>query len=487
MTAGTTIGWRDWSTEAFQAARRDPRPVLLLVTTAWSAACRRFDRGALADGDVAREIERGFVAIRVDADRRPDIADRYGLGAWPTLVCLTSDGELLSGGSAIDIRRLARTLAELVRTYSSRRAEIEERAHDARLRRRESQAAPIARASGLAVDAEESAARLVREAFDDRWAGFGAGAKTPQVAAVAFALARGARTGDRDLADLAVRTLDRLGWSELSDASSGAFHRACRTRAWTLPDTARLLDVQADLAMLFLDAAAALDEQAYADRARAALDYVSGHLADQAGGFFNSEAELGADLDGLVDRTVVVPANARIVRALLRGAEALRAAHFGDLAMAAIERLVPLAYSPGAGVAHYLVDGSPRVRGLLADQVDTSAALVDLSQASGNRVYVELAEELMRSCRRKLWSRELGGFRDRLPTTSGAGDVGLLADPLVPFAVNCEAARVLARIARDIGHGDLGEMASDVLTALRPARDHVEAADYALAVLEVKG
>jgi uncharacterized protein YyaL (SSP411 family) len=329
----------------------------------------------------------------------------------------------------------------------------------------------------------------LRAAFDGTWAGFGDGPKVPSAPPVAFALAHGTRAGDRDLVDLAVRTLDRIGWGDLSDAASGAFHRACTNRDWTAPDTARLLDVQAELAALFLDAAVALDEQAYAARARAALDYVTRTLADEMGGFFNSEAASGGDDDRgeRVDRLIVTSANARMVRTLLRAADVLEEPRLAEAAMDAIERIVPVAYAPGAGVAHCLVQGSPRVRGLLADQVHMSAALVDLSQASGNRVYAELAEELMRSCRRKLWSPEHGGFLDRLRTTSGGGDIGLLADPLVPPAANCEAARVLARLARETGHEDLHDMARETLAAIGAAcRDRLtDACDFALAAGEV--
>ena len=36
------------------------------------------------DDDVRELIERRFVPILVNADDRPDVADRYGLGGWPT-------------------------------------------------------------------------------------------------------------------------------------------------------------------------------------------------------------------------------------------------------------------------------------------------------------------------------------------------------------------------------------------------------------------
>jgi uncharacterized protein YyaL (SSP411 family) len=499
MATGPIIPWREWSTEAFATAHRGSMPVLLLVTTSWSAACRVLEREVLTDAVVAGTVSDRFVAVRVDADRRPDIAERYRLDGWPTLLCLTADGEVLSGGTTVDASRLVRVLTDLAEAFTARREDIERRAREGRRARREP-SGPVPRPEhGIEGEAPARVAAYLKQAFDDTWAGFGDGPKTPHSAPVAFALTHGVRTGDGELREMAVRTLDRLGWSDLSDARTGAFHRACGTRAWTEPDTARLLQVQADLAGLFLDAAVILDEDAYAERARAALTYVTDALADEAGGFFESQCTAedavetsgdgparAAGRDG-VDRIVVTSSNACMVRTLLRAAEVLRAPQFGEIALAAIERILPLAYSSGAGVAHYLTDGSPRVRGLLVDQVEASAALIDLAQASGNRVYLELAEELMRSCLRKLWSPEHGGFLDRLRSVSGGGDIGRMPDPLVPFATNCQAARVLARLARATGHDDLRVGASDTLAALG-AISHLQgvlAADYALAVVEV--
>ena len=511
MSSVSSVVPAAWATEAFSTAHRTGAPVLLLIGARWSSACRRFAGNVLGDAAIVDLVSRRFVAVAVDVDRRPDIAARYALPErdaddemlLPTVLCLTADGEVLSGGGEVDAPRLMQALAAIADTVAARREEIARRARDTRRTRREQQGDSHAAArsaeswprdlgpgsNALALDvADVSAAAAARltQAFDATWAGFGEGAKRPHVSAVALALGLAVRTGDDALREMAVRTLDRLGWSDLSDARTGAFHRLCRQREWTAPDTARLLGVQAELAGLFLDAAVMLDERAYADRARAALDYTAAVLADPAGGFFESEAEDDGE-PGSVDRVLITSSNARMVRTLLRAAEVLHAPRYGELAMQTIERLAPAVYAQSAGVAHYLEHESPRVRGLLVDQVETSAALLDLAEASGNRVYLELSEELMRGCMRKLWAPESGGFLDRLRSSSGGGDIGRLGDPLVPVAVNCLAARVLARLARETGGDDLREHAASTLTAIAPHAfaQGLLAADYAVAHSEV--
>src|SRR5688572_10617910 len=96
------VQWHPWNADAFERARRDGRPILLSLTAAWSAGCREMDRRTYADAGVVADINERFVPIRVDADERPDIADRYELGGIPTIAFLSPSGELIGGGTFVD-------------------------------------------------------------------------------------------------------------------------------------------------------------------------------------------------------------------------------------------------------------------------------------------------------------------------------------------------------------------------------------------------
>ena len=85
--------------------------MLLSIVTGWSVACRAMDETSYADPAVVSLINTRFVAVRVDADRRPDISERYSLGGWPTTAFLTSDGALIGGGTFVASDRFASVLA----------------------------------------------------------------------------------------------------------------------------------------------------------------------------------------------------------------------------------------------------------------------------------------------------------------------------------------------------------------------------------------
>ena len=90
------------------------------------------------------------------------------------------------------------------------------------------------------------------------------------------------------------------------------------------------------------------------------------------------------------------------------------------------------------------MDGGPKLQGLLIDQVATADALLSAYALTGDEPYRMMAEEIGLFMLRTL-AAPGGGFYDR---TFDSADLGLLRSRRLPFAGNCEAARVFAQLAR---------------------------------------
>ena len=170
-----------------------------------------------------------------------------------------------------------------------------------------------------------------------------------------------------------------------------------------------------------------------------------------------------------------------MVSATLRAAELLDDTALGEFALKSLERIVVACYSPGAGIAHCL-DGRPSVRGLLDDQIAMAAAHLDAHAATGNIVYEMMAQELAHYAVRTMWDGQHGGFFDR-SVPEAAERVGLMRERLKPFVANCDAARVLKRLAARKGDHDFGARADATLAAMAPlaAQQGPLAAHYLLA------
>ena len=481
------VDWLPWGRAAFARAASGQRPVLLFVGAAWCPGSAGMARATYSDSTVGELIERCYVPVRVDADRRPDIAERYTLGGWPTTAFLTPAGQLLGGETYVDPPRMALLLRRVAGEFARRRDEL---------------AAAPPQAPGAppaAVPAGDIPAWLEQQllaAFDPLHGGFAAVPKHLDVPALHFGLQRIA-AGHTALLEAVTRTLDAADRGSLFDAVEGGAFRCCARRDWTTPRVEKLLAVNAEVLELLLDGWSVLGDPRWRERAVGIVRYVGTRLADRgAGGFYASQfadddyyaagAEARARRDAPpIDRAIYAEGTARMAAAFLGAAARLEDSSLAQFAADSLERVVGETYERGSGIAHAL-DGDGVVRGLLADQVWTSAALLELYDAAGSEVHLDIAQELMRFALRKLLDPATGCFADR---SIDDEDIGLLREPLFPFDTNCRAVRVLARLARLSGQDDFRRRADAVLQALAPAAQArgAGAAPWVLARLELAG
>jgi uncharacterized protein YyaL (SSP411 family) len=121
-----TVRWFDWSEEAFRKAQAEDKPVVMDLTAPWSHGCRVMDEQTYRDPEVVEFLNRDYVPVRVDCDRRPDINDRFNLGGWPTTAFLTPNGELLGGATFVARDQMKQLLVQLKVGYAANRHRIAE-------------------------------------------------------------------------------------------------------------------------------------------------------------------------------------------------------------------------------------------------------------------------------------------------------------------------------------------------------------------------
>ena len=460
------VEWQPWTASAFARAREEQKPVLLSIATAWCHWCHEMDRTSYADAEIAAFINDRFVPIRVDADDRPDISERYSLGGWPTTAFLTPGGEILAGGTFVPIERMRGVLKQVSEGFRSHFDRTAAPRHgDAK-----SPSEPV-------LDAPQLTERVFAT-FDDEFGGFGTEPKFPHVAPLRLALDLFAESHDSALERMVVVSLDHIGWGGLYDNVDGGFFRYATTREWQLPHFEKLLDVNASLARLFLDAGSTLQVTRFTERAGDTLRYLQNWLADPVdGGWYGSQdaddAYYAASSHDArraltppaISRTVYADSNAVMVSTSLAAANVFKDEGLRDFAIKSLERMLLLCYKPGFGVAHYY-DGEPRVRGLLADQVAMASACLDAFDLTGNVVYEMMAEELGHYAMRTMFDEDGGGFFDRGHDEEES--IGLMRRKLKPFVTNCDAARTLVRLGSASGEQDFVRAAERTIEAMRP-------------------
>lgn len=86
--------WMDYE-QGLAKAKKEGKVALADFFTTWCRDCKKMDKTTLADPEVAKTLSEKLVAVRVDGDKRKDIAGRYGIGAFPTFCLIGPDGKVI--------------------------------------------------------------------------------------------------------------------------------------------------------------------------------------------------------------------------------------------------------------------------------------------------------------------------------------------------------------------------------------------------------
>ncbi len=424
-----TIQWQHFDSTVLAAAAKADRPVVMVLTVPWCQHCRALMATSFADPQVIDRINEAFVPVRVDAERRPDVNQRYGAGAWPTIAWLTPDGELITQSNFLDTEALTAQLDRVRTAWRDNRGAIEQGL--AELRADAESSAPehgrpehaSPEQGKLRQEMTANVAGSIYEKFDRVHGGFGDTSKFPHPEALDFALVQVSKRDDANMREVVILTLDRMMESPLHDHVDGGFFRFSRTPDWHTPNYEKLLDQNALVLRAYLEAYQVFDKDAYRRAAEGIVEWMLTTMRDeQTGAFAGSQ---NGDMDYFttsgeersrraaphVDRTVYCNSNAIAVSSLLKAAAVLDQPHWREHAMTTLQFVLDNLYD-GREVYHYW-DGTYHLPGMLADQACLIRALIDASQNTGDADLLQPAEAIAeRAIERQKASS--GGFYDIL-------------------------------------------------------------------------
>ncbi len=89
------IPWRDDLPAGLAEAKAGNRAVFAYFTAAWCGPCQGMKRGAWADEAVRARMVSRYVPVKIDVDAHPDLAQKFGVRAFPTFAVLSDDGTVL--------------------------------------------------------------------------------------------------------------------------------------------------------------------------------------------------------------------------------------------------------------------------------------------------------------------------------------------------------------------------------------------------------
>jgi uncharacterized protein YyaL (SSP411 family) len=300
------VRWWGWCREAFEAARREGKPVLVDVGAVWCHWCHVMDEKTYNDEEVAAYINQHFVPIKVDRDERPDVDRRLqeaaqlisGQAGWPLTVFMTPEGEVIWAATYLPPRRemglpgMVEVLEAVLKAYREKRGDISQFHRD--LTRE------LARWHAPAPGEPRPEAQLdvlaaLASSFDEEFGGFGGAPKFPPITQLELLLFRQFYDEVGVYRKMAEATLTAMARGGIYDHLLGGFFRYSTDRYWLIPHYEKLLIDNAELLALYAKAYRQFGNPLYRKTAAGIVKWLDVFMRAPGGGYYASQ---DADVEG---------------------------------------------------------------------------------------------------------------------------------------------------------------------------------------------
>lgn len=296
------VDWFPWSTEAFEKAEKEDKPIFLSIGYSTCHWCHVMEHESFEDENIAKFLNEHYVPIKVDREERPDIDAIYmsavqamtGSGGWPLSIFLSPDKKPFFGGTYFPPYAkwgspgFLDVLASIDHSWHNNRTQLLKSGGDLTRLLEENQPGRDA-GDTLTDDVFEKAFAQFRQSFDRQFGGFGFAPKFPTSHNLSYLLRYWKRTKNAEAFNIVEITLIRMANGGMYDQLGGGFHRYSTDREWQIPHFEKMLYDQAILGRTLLEMYQIKKEPFYSQVARDVFDYCLRDLRDKKGAFHSAE------------------------------------------------------------------------------------------------------------------------------------------------------------------------------------------------------
>ena len=299
------VDWYPWGPDAFAAAKERNVPILLSVGYSACHWCHVMAHECFEDAEVAEQMNRLFVNVKVDREERPDVDAIYmdavqamtGRGGWPMTVFINADGEPFYGGTYFPKSAFLQLTAAVDDVWRTRPDDLRQNiAALGEALKRSASVLPVADYPGPEI-VESGLAQLATQ-FDAEWGGFGGAPKFPSTMSLDLIARSLVTQPDAQRMTLLTTSLDAMASGGIYDHIGGGFARYSVDARWLVPHFEKMLYDQALLIRVYTHAALLTGEARYRQVVEETVDYVLRDLRHPGGGFYSAQDADSPDADG---------------------------------------------------------------------------------------------------------------------------------------------------------------------------------------------
>ncbi|MEA4823698.1 MAG: thioredoxin domain-containing protein [Clostridiaceae bacterium] len=303
--AENPVDWYPWSSEAFDLAKKEDKPIFLSIGYSTCHWCHVMAHESFEDREIADILNRYFVSIKVDKEERPDIDSIYmavcqaftGSGGWPTSIFMTADQKPFFAGTYFPktSRHGSIGLKELLLTVHERwrddRESLTRSAEDITAALKQKRVQP-SQADDRILD---DAVRQYKSSYDNQFGGFGDAPKFPSPHNLIFLMTQFQKHGDSEALKMAEMTLLQMYSGGMFDHIGYGFCRYSTDRYFLVPHFEKMLYDNALLILAYCKAYEITKKPFYKETAKKTTYFILSEMTSKDGAFFSAQ---DADSDG---------------------------------------------------------------------------------------------------------------------------------------------------------------------------------------------
>jgi uncharacterized protein len=275
MAEEAPIAWEPWTDSVFAKAKSEGRFVLLDLGTVWCHWCHVMEEVTYRDPAVVGLVGSRYLAVRVDADARPDLANRYEDYGWPATIVFNSDGsEIVKRRGYLPPEQMASMLQAIIDDPSPGPSVVAE--------------APLVPSveTALGTGRQSILRQTLLDSYDNANSGWGTGQKFLDWDTIEYCLAETER-GDQTFRQMAIETLSAQ--LNLLDPAWGGVYQYSTDGDWQHPHFEKIMQMQAEDLRIYALAYALWHDETYLQAANRIRAYLKNFLTSPEGAFYTSQ------------------------------------------------------------------------------------------------------------------------------------------------------------------------------------------------------
>ena len=309
--AANPVHWYPWGNEAFEAARREHKPIFMSIGYSTCYWCHVMERESFEDQEVADYLNEHFISIKVDREERPDVDEIYmtatqiinrGRGGWPMSVFLDPvelkpffAGTYFPKEDKGTRRGFMSILAFIDDVWKNEPDKVQQQA-DAIANAVINRLTSTTETTSLSLEVVKKGVAQLLTRHDRVKGGFATAPKFPMSIYCDFLMEAGWETPQ--VKEAVKLTLDEMLMGGMYDQVGGGFHRYSTDANWLVPHFEKMLYDNGQLVSTYANAYERTGETTYARVIEETLAYVNRELSAPDGGFFSAQDAETNHLEG---------------------------------------------------------------------------------------------------------------------------------------------------------------------------------------------